>query len=192
MGGNLLTAISGGVTASFFDIGFGRPTRREASGTFTYARDPSTELVTSITDPLNRQTTFIYDGNGNIISVTRLVGTQQAVTTTMTYDPTFNQLTSVTDPPTHEWTLGRDSIGRLTSITDPLSHQIMLGYNSVNQLTSVTGAANDTTSFTYNYGDLAFGYAIESVIGVSDEITKCIFLRKRPAGAIRKAPQRLQ
>jgi YD repeat-containing protein len=40
--------------------------------TFTYTRDPNTELVTAAIDPLNRETDYAYDGNGNVTSITRL------------------------------------------------------------------------------------------------------------------------
>jgi len=122
--------------------------------TITYTRDPNTNLLTSITDQLNRQTSYTYDSLGNALTLTRLAGTSQAVTTTLTYTPTFSELASVTDPLSHEWILGYDSRGNLTSITDPLNHQVILNYNFMGQLTSVADALNDTAQFSYDYGDL--------------------------------------
>ncbi len=122
---------------------------------FTYARDPSTELITSLTDPLGRQTTYGYDGNANLTSVTRLAGTPNAVTTTFSYDPTYNQLTSVLDPLNHTWTLGRDSQGNLTTVTDPLNHSITMTYNGSGQPLTIADAAGNTTSFSYTFGDLS-------------------------------------
>jgi len=71
---------------------------------------PITEhVVQSVSDQLGRQTAYAYDSMSNVMSITRLAGTFNAVTTSFTYDATFNQLTSTTDPINHAWTLGRDS-----------------------------------------------------------------------------------
>jgi RHS repeat-associated protein len=123
--------------------------------TFTYTRDPGTELITSKTDPLERETTYGHDANGNLTNFTRLAGTQQAVSTTLAYDPTFSQLTSITDPLSHTWTLGRDGSGNLTSITDPLSHSISLTYDAEGRPLTVADAYNDTVQLGYSGADLA-------------------------------------
>ena len=59
--------------------------------TTTYDRDPNTNLVQSMTDPLSRTTSYAYDGVGNTLSVTQLAGTSQPVTTSYSYDPNFSQ-----------------------------------------------------------------------------------------------------
>ena len=123
--------------------------------TFTYGRDPNTELITSVTDPLNRETGYGYDGYANVTSVTRLAGTPNAVTTTFSYDPTYSQLTSVLDPLNHTWTLGRDGQGNLTSITDPLNHTINLTYYGNGQPQTIADATGDTAHFNYTSGDLS-------------------------------------
>jgi RHS repeat-associated protein len=106
-------------------------------------------------DPLNRETTYAYDTNGNITSITRLAGTSGAVTTSLAYDPNFSQLTSITDPPSHIWTFGRDGHGNLTSITDPLSHSVILTYDTEGRPLTVADAYTDTAQFGYNGADLA-------------------------------------
>ena len=70
----------------------------DASDTFAYGltnqqssstiRQPGANLPTSTTDSLGRTTSYTYDGQGNVTSITRLAGTPQAVTTTFTYDTT--------------------------------------------------------------------------------------------------------
>ena len=55
-------------------------------------------LVSSVIDALNRRTDLGYDAFGSVMSITRLAGTPDAVTTTYTYEPVFNQLTSVMIP----------------------------------------------------------------------------------------------
>src|SRR5207249_3871931 len=74
----------------------GRPEQQVTS----YTRQAGTSLLQSMTDALGRQTTFTYDTKGNVTSITRLAGTGQAVTTSLTWEApsptTFNRLTSVT------------------------------------------------------------------------------------------------
>ena len=60
-------------------------------------------------------TAYTYDSLGNVLTVTRLSGTANAVTTTYTYESTFNQVASVTDPLSHTWSFGYDSAGNLTT-----------------------------------------------------------------------------
>lgn len=55
-----------------------------------YARDASTNLIDSMTDPLGRVTDWSYDSLGNVLSVTQLAGTSGAVTTSFTYAPPFS------------------------------------------------------------------------------------------------------
>jgi RHS repeat-associated protein len=137
--------------------------------TYSYTRDPNSERITAMTDPLGRQFSYGYDSfqrtnylnqvmtltNANLLSVTCSNCLAQSITTSMTYDPTFDQQTSVTDALNHTWSIGYDSRGNATSITDPLTHQVTLGYNFMGQLTSVTDAASDAVQLTYGYGDLA-------------------------------------
>jgi len=99
---------------------------------------------------------------GNVLTVTRLSGTADAVTTTFTYEPTFNQVATITDPLTHTTTLGYDSFGNRTSITNPLSQQATLTYNTNNQPVTVTTPAGTTT----------FGYEGSDLISVTDPTGK--------------------
>jgi YD repeat-containing protein len=46
----------------------------------TYQNDPSSGLLLSVTDSLNRQTSYAYDSVGNVSAVTALAGTPNAVT----------------------------------------------------------------------------------------------------------------
>src|SRR5262249_50326826 len=106
------------------------------------------------TDALNRRTDYTYDSAGHVLTVTRLAGTGNAVTTTFTYEPKFNQLATVTDPLNHTSTMTYDGNGKLTATTDPLSHQTTIAMNSVGQITSVTDALNHTWTTGYSGGDL--------------------------------------
>jgi len=131
-------------------IAVGRPEQQQIA----HARDPNTNLQLSNTDALGRTTAYAYDTLGNVTSVTRLSGTQNAVTTAYTYDPTFNQLTSITDPLGHVWTLNHDTNGNLTAIIDPLGNQTTGSYNPEGQITSLTDGAGDTMHFGYADGEL--------------------------------------
>ena len=121
----------------------------------SWIRQASENLVTSSMDSLNRQTTQTYDGNGNLVSITRLANTASPVTTTYTYEPLFNQVTTITDPLLHTTTVEYDSAGNTTSVTDPLNHTTTMAYNGAGQLLSVTDALEHTTTYTYQGGDLA-------------------------------------
>jgi RHS repeat-associated protein len=121
---------------------------------FQFMRDPDTELVTSILDPLNRTTTMIYDAVGNLTAITPLSGTTKAVTTSIAYEPVFNQPTSLTDPLGHVWIFAHDSHGNPISLSDPLLHTTSFGYDFQGQLTSITDPANETVTLNYSYGYL--------------------------------------
>jgi RHS repeat-associated protein len=119
----------------------------------TIQRDPVTNLVQSITDQLNRVTSYGYDALGNTTRITRLSGTANAVTT-YTYEPTYNQVASISDPLSHTTSLTYDSLGNLTTVTDPLSHATTMTYTAAGQVATVSDALAHTTTFIYDGGDL--------------------------------------
>ncbi len=124
--------------------------------TVTYARNTSTnELITSVTDQLNRETCYTYDSLANITSVTRLCGTQNQSAWSYSYGPHFNQLATATDPLSHETIFGFDSLEDHISIEDPLYDTTIVGYNEQGQVSSIADPMNNTTSFSYDsYSDL--------------------------------------
>jgi len=125
--------------------------------TMTYARNTSTnELITSVTDQLNRETCYTYDSLANITSVTRLCGTQNPSAWSYSYGPHFNQLATATDPLNHETIFGFDSLENHISIEDPLNYVTNVGYDAQGQVASITDPMSNTTSFSYDsHGDLA-------------------------------------
>ena len=130
--------------------------------TYSYERQPGTNLILGVTDPLSRTTSFTYDAMGNLASITRLSGTSAAVTITMTHEPGFNHVSSVTDPLNHTTAFGYDPRGNLTSISDPLNHQTTITYNAAGQPLSVTDALQHSVQFSYDSGDLV---AITDALG---------------------------
>jgi RHS repeat-associated protein len=117
-------------------------------------RHSPSNVVATVTDPLNRRADFVYDAHGNLITLTRLAGTPDAVSKNWTYEPTFHQVASATDPLNHTTTFSYDSQGRLTTVTDPLGHQITFTYNSSGQVLTTTNQLNQTVQFGYQRGDL--------------------------------------
>src|SRR5436309_167951 len=98
--------------------------------TTSTVRQPGTNLITSTTDALGRTTVYAYDALGNVITITRLSGTPDAVTTTFTYDDTFSNITSVTDPLGHTTRFTYDAKGNLMAVVDPLGNTSSFAYNS--------------------------------------------------------------
>jgi RHS repeat-associated protein len=125
--------------------------------TVSYSRNTSTnELITSVTDQLNRETCYTYDSLANLTSVTRLCGTQNPSAWSYTYGPHFNQLATATDPLNHETIFGFDSLEDHISIEDPLDYVTNVGYNAQGQVASITDPVSNTTSFSYDsHGNLA-------------------------------------
>jgi RHS repeat-associated protein len=131
-------------------LAMGKPEQQ----TFTYQRD-ATNLLQMLTDPLGRQTKYTYDAFGDVLTVTRLFGTANAVTTTMTYDPTFHQLATVTDPLSHTYSLAYDTHGNLKTVTDPLNHVITATVNSQGLPTLIQDALSHQTQIGYLQADLS-------------------------------------
>jgi YD repeat-containing protein len=120
-----------------------------------YNVDPSSNLLTSFTDPLQRTTTLTYDSTQNITSVTRLSGTANAVTTSMTYDPIFSKVTSITDPLGHKTTMQYDpTTGNLLTLSNPMSNTVTLTYDNFGEIVSAQDPVGNSTSLKYSNGDL--------------------------------------
>jgi RHS repeat-associated protein len=128
--------------------------------TTTYVREAS-GLVDRETDALGRTTAFTYDGLGNVLSVTQLSGTSNAITTHFTYTSTYNQLASVTDPLSNTTNFTYTN-GCLTQIMDALSHSTTIQCNTVGQPTAVQDALGHTALFAYQ------GYDLQSVTDAMD------------------------
>ena len=147
----------------------------------SYGRDSSTGLVTSITDPRGKTTTYAYDSGGDLTSLTTPLGNETtygydgsgrmtsmvdargnvsganpaAFTWTYTYDAANNRLDQ-TDPLGNETDWTYDPAGNLASVTDANEHTTSYAYDNANELTTLT--APDTTQTTYAYdnnGNLA-------------------------------------
>jgi RHS repeat-associated protein len=119
----------------------------------TSANSPTNYLI-ALTDALGRLSCWTYDPAGKILTIGRLAGTANAVTSSYAYGA-FEQLTQITDPLGHTISVGSDSLGRLTSITDALSHTWSFTPNADGTIASMTDPLSQTTSFTYDHGDVS-------------------------------------
>jgi RHS repeat-associated protein len=142
---------------------------------FAYGRDPNTNLVNSITDALNRTTSFTYDSLGNVTQETSLAGTANAVALSVQYNSTFSLPTQVTDPNNNTTQLSYDTRGNLLQVTDPLSHVSKFTHNSQGRLLTATDANGNATSLSY------FGADVASVADALGDIT---FIGTDPVGRV--------
>lgn len=137
-----LTDPTGAATRFAYDpVGMGITVRdgRSASATDdTYATrfsyDPIYQRAT-ITDPLNRTTSYGYDRAGNLTSVTQPDG--RAVT--HTYD-SANRLATTAIDAQPAYSYGYDGAGNLTSATDDANRTTSFDYDLANRLVSSTDA----------------------------------------------------
>ena len=129
---------------------FGRPEQQ----TITIDRQSGSNLPLSVTDALNRTTTYVYDSVGNVTSMTDLAGTAEAVTTTFTYESIYNQPLSATDPLNHTTNFAYDGVGNLINVTNPLNEHMSFEYNTAGQMVSMTDNMGHTTRWAYDGADL--------------------------------------
>lgn len=119
-------------------------------------RQPGTGLVTSVTDPRNKTTSFGYDTLGRLTSVT----TQLANKTTLAYD-NAGRVTTVTEPRGNVTGCGcaaqytssydYDAVGHLLLRTDALGTKTRFDYDAVGNLKTVTRALGTAREQTWNY-----------------------------------------
>jgi YD repeat-containing protein len=116
--GTTITFPNGAVTVEGYTQGrlvsetqaYGTP----EAATWAYAYDPATAALTSVTNPDGETTTYAYDTQGNVTSVTDALGR----TTAATYN-SFNEPTSVTTPSGETTTYTYDTDGNLLSVSTP-------------------------------------------------------------------------
>jgi RHS repeat-associated protein len=121
----------------------------------TYQRQSGSNLVLSVIDALNRNTAYTYDPDGNVLSLTKLAGTSQAVTSSYTYGTAYSRTLTSTDPLNHTTQYTYDPVnGALLMVTDPLNRQTNLTYYPTGQVNTINLPTLAQTRYSYASGDL--------------------------------------
>lgn len=179
-----VTAADGGVTTTTYDDA-GRiltvtdPTLAQT----VYDYDPATGLLSSMTDPASRVTTYTYNAFGDLERTTyadtsyteadhgplgRVTATRDELgrETTYDYDDDGN-VTAVTDPELGVTETTYDNAGRVTSITDPDERTTTRAYDpDTGLLTSETTPAG---TVTWTYDDLGRPKTVTDLRGAATE-----------------------
>ena len=138
--------------------------------------DPSTGLVSAVTDELGHTTNFSYDTLNNLASQSAQLDSNNTVTTSYTYN-SFGEPLTVIDPLGNKTTNGYDASGNLTSvmspqpdantaasvtsftydpkgqltlITDPLGHRTTLAYYPTGLINTITDDVGNVTTYEYD------------------------------------------
>ena len=109
----------------------------------------STAIVTAtvVVDPMGRPTTYRFNGNGFLVSITNALGQ----TTSLQRDSVTNQLISATDPLARSTLWEYDTAGNVVRSTDPAGNVRRFEYEPVfNKLTTITDALGQISSFEYD------------------------------------------
>lgn len=101
--------------------------------------------VLSVTDPLNEQTSFVYDGFNDVTSTTDPMGNQ----TSFGYDGNGN-LTSVTDANKNTTSYTYDNMDHRSTRTDPLGNSESFQYDGDGNLTWAKDRKGQLTTFLYD------------------------------------------
>ena len=118
-------------------------------GITKYEREAGTNLLLSVTDPLNRKMTYTYYPNGQTHTVTDNLNN----TTTYEYEPVYGLPSKITNALLKDttYTYTYDANNKITKveIRDPLLKLTTINYNSYGIPTSITDPNNNTTTFLY-------------------------------------------
>jgi RHS repeat-associated protein len=116
--------------------------------TESFEYEPVFNKITKYTDKLGKVTTYAFDANGNLTSITQAAGSLN-LTTSFTYD-SFGELTATTDPLGHTTQFRYDAFGNLISEIDPLGHSSQSQYDAIGRPISVSDPLGRTKTMTYD------------------------------------------
>ncbi len=146
-------------TKYYFDRSKGRPVITKIDGDCgcgggseqtEYFYSNTLNLVKQV-DALGREVDYTYDSNGNRLTETDFLGTQQWTYNSLGQILTYRDRVSSQNPNNPSSTVNSyDSGGNLLSTTDALNHTTTLTYTSIGQLATVTDARNNTTAFSWD------------------------------------------
>ena len=157
-----VTGATGGVTTYAYNpttgdltsVTYPKNSDSGANPVYQYGLD-ALGRVTSVTDPLNHATSYVYDNLDRITSVTLPKPSTSSTlnfTTTYSYDNydagTGLVFTNQTDPNSKVTKQGYDQFGQLVQSVDALNNTTTFTYTK-GLLTSITDANNNITSYEY-------------------------------------------
>ena len=122
-------------------------------GNISYGYDNKGNALTRI-DENGNMTSYSYDVNNNLISVTAPISSTNSATTAYTYN-SFGEVLTVTDPLGFVTTSTYDTNGNLLSVTTPApgngasASVTQFAYNSLGELTKITDPLNNQTNIAY-------------------------------------------
>ena len=124
------------------------PNSGDAQHTTTTVYD-AVGRVKSVTDPLGRQTQYVYDNLGRKIETIAPDPGTGSPTTLYGYDLDSN-LISTTDPLGHTTSYHCDAFNRQTQVIDALGNTATTQYDVVGDVTATTDPLGRTTTYQYN------------------------------------------
>jgi len=122
-------------------------------GTIQLTYDSRGNVLTR-TNELGAKTTYTYDSNNNVTSVSVPIAPDTYATTSYTYN-TFGEVLTTTDPMGNVTTNTYDANGNLLTVTTPkpngstAASVTQFAYNSLGELTQITDPLNNVTKLTY-------------------------------------------
>ncbi|WP_147459222.1 RHS repeat-associated core domain-containing protein [Saccharothrix variisporea] len=117
--------------------------------TTSYEYDTDGVHRKSVTDALNRKTTFLYDDKGYVKEQTTLAGTAEARTEKFERNGPNRELTKYTDSYNKSTVYEVDARGALKSVTDPENRKTQYEVNAKGLVTRVTDPALKSTTVDY-------------------------------------------
>jgi RHS repeat-associated protein len=102
-------------------------------------------LQTSVVDRNNNTTTYSYDGNGRLASITDPVG----LVTALTYAGA--KLQRITDPAGRQTVFQHDSAGNLTQITNPDNSFVTYAYDAQGHIVQASDESGNSTTYAYDF-----------------------------------------
>jgi RHS repeat-associated protein len=110
-----------------------------------YERDGPYNQISQMTTSSGLDTHFGYDAQGNLTSITDVLGQSYAIT----YD-SHGQALTITDPLGNTSVYTYDGRGRLASVTDPLGRSWQLHYDAAGNLVEATDPGGGTSTMSFD------------------------------------------
>jgi YD repeat-containing protein len=120
--------------------------RDELQQLYPVDRDPITNQVRSLRDPLARQVSMEYDSAGNLKKVTAPLNN----ITEVTYEPVFNLPVQLKNALNNVSTISYDTKGNPLRVADPLSHGVTMTYDSVGQVLTAKNDIDGAMAYEYD------------------------------------------